>query len=146
MSRAFVKDDDDGPEPTLDRPISASPNFVTPRGLELLREALARAESSGDARETRYYRERITTAQVVDPSTHVGDTIEFGAMVHAHADDGTKLDVRIVGEDEADPLHGTISWESPIAQALIDHRVHDRITVQRPAGPIHYTVDTITYD
>lgn len=144
MSRAFVKDDDDGPEPTLDRPISTSPNYVTPRGLELLREALVRAESSQDARETRYYRERITTAHVVESATNA-DTIEFGATVRAHDDGGAKLEVRIVGEDEADPLHGTISWESPISQAFIGHRAGERITVARPAGPITYTIDTITY-
>jgi transcription elongation factor GreB len=146
MSRAFVKDDDGGPEPSFDRPVSESPNYVTPRGLTLLREALARAEKEQNERDVRYFRERLQSAIVVDPGTHPKGVVEFGATVQAHDARGKKLHVRIVGEDEADPLHGTISWESPVAQALADHGVGDKVTVVRPAGPIEYPIDSVTYD
>lgn len=147
MSRAFVKDDDGGPEPSFDRrPVSDSPNYVTPRGLKLLREALARAESEKNERDMRYYSERIETAIVVEPKSHVNGAVEFGATVDAHDTRGHKLRVRIVGEDEADPLNGSISWESPIAQAFVDHHVGDRVTVMRPAGRIDYTIDAIAYE
>jgi transcription elongation factor GreB len=146
MSRAFVKDDDDGPEPSFNRPVSESPNYVTPRGLALLREGLARAESEKNERDARYYNERIESAIVVDPKTHPNGVVEFGATVAAHDARGGKLHVRIVGEDEADPLRGAISWESPIAQAVADHRVGDRVTVDRPAGRIEYTIDSIEYE
>ncbi|HEV7178329.1 MAG TPA: GreA/GreB family elongation factor [Candidatus Baltobacteraceae bacterium] len=146
MSRAFVKDDDDGPEPAISRPISDAPNRVTPRGLDLLKAALAQAESDNNEREMRYYRERIETAIVVDAMSHKKDVVEFGATVTAHDDRGAELRVRIVGEDEADPLHGSISAESPIAQAMLEHRCGDRVVVQRPAGPIEYSIDTIAYD
>ncbi len=146
MSRAFVKDDSDGPEPRFDRPVSVLPNYVTPRGLELLKEALARARAGGDGREARYFQERLDSAIVVDPSSHPIGIVEFGASVRAHDSGGRELRVRIVGEDEADPPRGAISWESPIARAFTDHRVGERVVVHRPAGPIEYTIDDISYD
>lgn len=146
MSRAFVKDDSDGPEPRFQRPVSTLPNYVTPRGFELLREQLAGAQAAGDARETEYLAERIDSAIVIDPSAHPQGVVEFGASVWAHDGSGRELRVRIVGEDEADPLHGTISWESPIARALTDHRVGERVVVLRPAGPIEYTIDEVRYE
>ena len=147
MSRAFVKDASDAPEPRFERrPVSTLPNYVTPRGLELLREALARAQAGDDAREAAYYQERIESAIVIDPSAHRRDVVEFGASVRAHDRSGGELRVRIVGEDEADPPHGAISWESPIARAFNDHRVGERVVVHRPAGPIEYTIDEVGYE
>jgi len=147
MSRAFVKDDSDGPEPRFERrPVSTLPNYVTPRGLALLREQLAHAQAVDDAREAEYLAERIDSAIVIDPAAHPQGVVEFGASVRAHDGAGRELRVRIVGEDEADPLHGTISWESPIARALTDHRVGERVVVRRPAGPIEYTIDEVRYE
>ena len=146
MSRAFVKDDDGGPEPVLDRPISDAPNYVTPQGLQLLQSALTQAEAAQNDREIRYYRERIESAILIDTSSRKGDKVEFGATVAAHDTKGRPLHVRIVGEDEAEPVHGTISFESPIAKALLDHRAGDKVLVQRPAGPIQYTIDSVTYE
>ena len=146
MSRAFVKDDDDGPEPVLERPVSTSPNYVTPRGLELLQAELARAQAEDNERETRYFQERIESAIVVEPKSTARGIVEFGATVVAHDPAGNKLRVRIVGEDEADPLHGSISYESPVAQAFTDHKKGDRVVVIRPAGPIEYTIDEIVYE
>lgn len=146
MSRAFVKDDDGGPEPSFDRPVSDSPNYVTPRGMTLLREAFARAESEKNERNMKYYAGRIDSAIVVDLDAHTNGVVEFGASVVAHDARGRELHVRIVGEDEADPKRGAISWESPIAQALADHRVGDRVFVDRPAGRIEYTIDEIRYE
>lgn len=146
MSRAFVKDDDGGPEPSFNRPVSDSPNYVTPRGLQLLREALARAESEKNERDVRYYSERLESAIIVEPKSHANGSVEFGATVEAHDARGKRLRVRIVGEDEADPVNGAISWESPIAQAFADHHVGDHVTVARPAGPIEYTIDAIAYE
>jgi transcription elongation GreA/GreB family factor len=145
MSRAFVKDDDGGPEREFERPVSDAPNYVTPHGLELLREALARVEHDNDGREARYYRERVDSAIVIDIAKQPRGVVAFGASVDAHDQSGKKLHVRIVGEDEADPVHGTISWESPVARALMDHAVGERVVVVRPAGPIEYTIDAVAY-
>lgn len=146
MSRAFVKDDDNGPEQTFDRPITDAPNYVTPQGLEQLKSALAQAESAANDREIRYYRERLESAILIDPSLHRGDAVEFGANVVAHDNRGVSLRVQIVGEDEADPANGSISFISPVGKALLEHRAGDKVLVQRPAGPIEYTIDSVTYD
>jgi len=147
MSRAFVKDDSDAPEPRFERrPASTLPNYVTPAGLALLRERLAAAQAAGDERETRYCQDRIESAIVIDPARHPNGVVEFGARVTAHDAAGTRLQIAIVGEDEADPVHGKISWESPIAQAFSDRKVGERVVVHRPAGPIEYTIDEVRYE
>lgn len=146
MSRAFRKEDDSAPDRGIDRPVSASPNYVTPQGLALLEKALAGVEHDGNDRESRYYRERISSAIVVDVTAQPRDEVAFGATVRARDAAGRPMRVRIVGEDEADPVHGTISWESPVAQALMRHHVGESVTVIRPAGPINYTIESIAYD
>lgn len=147
MSRAFVKDDSDAPEPRFERrPVSTLPNYVTPRGLTLLRADLARATADGDNDATEYLQGRIDSAIVIDPASHPKGIVEFGASVRAHDPAGHELQVRIVGEDEADPTHGSISWESPIAKAFTDHKVGERVVVHRPAGPIEYTIDEVHYE
>ena len=92
MSRAFVKDDSDGPEPRLERrPVSTLPNYVPPHGLALLREDLSAAQTGGDAREADYYQERIDSAIVVDAGEHPQGVVEFGASVRAHDPSGREL-------------------------------------------------------
>ena len=146
MSRAFVKDDGDAPEPRLERPASAAPNYVTPHGLALLREALESARSEGEDRQVRYLEGRIDSAILVEGHTGSAGIVEFGATIDVHDAQGRALRLRIVGEDEADPLHGTVSWASPVAQALLDHRPGETVRVVRPAGPIEYTIDAVAYE
>jgi len=146
MSRAFVKDDDTGPEPVIPRPISEAPNYVTPRGYTLLERSLEAAQTAHDEREVQYYKQRLDSAIVVPPLNRVESVATFGATVTAHDARGTLLHIRIVGEDEADPAHGLVSWESPIAKAFTDRHVGDRVIVQRPAGPLAYTIDDVHYE
>jgi transcription elongation GreA/GreB family factor len=54
-----------------------------------------------------------------DDNTHV----RFGHTVTIVRDDGREQTYRIVGEDEADPTHGTLSHVSPLARALFGKRV-----------------------
>ena len=147
MSRGFVKDDDDRPEIPPPRPVSDRPNYVTAHGLDLLREAAERARASGDKRNAEYYDERVGTAEVVDPLVAEPGVIAFGRTVTGRDEStGTRVHLRIVGEDEADPAHGTISWISPYASALIGHRAGDRVVVQRPAGPATVVIETVEID
>ncbi len=144
MSRGFVKDDDDRPERPPPRPVSDRPNYVTSSGLALLNDALDRARASADKRNVEYYEERIASAQVVDPKSAEPGVVAFGRTVIGHEDaGGAKIRLRIVGEDEADPARGTISWISPYAEALIGHRAGDRVVVQRPAGPAVVVIDAV---
>lgn len=55
--------------------------------------------------------------------------MKFGSRVTVERDDGRKETFRIVGMDEADPKRGTLSYVSPLAQALIDREVGDTVEV-----------------
>jgi transcription elongation factor GreB len=143
MSRAFVKDDDDRPEPTLKRTAGEQPNFVTPAGLARLRESLERARAVADARNAEYFEERLDSAIVVDSRKNEAGVVAVGSGVTARDERGSAMALRIVGEDEADPAHGSIGWTSPVAQALLGRRAGDRVTVRRPAGLTTLTIEAV---
>lgn len=144
MSRAFVKDDDDRPERPIVRHMdSERPNYVTPAGLEQLQRALRDARAVGDERNLEYLEARIASAVLVDPSTQPRGEVVFGSKVVVNDEHGGTVRLHIVGEDEADPAHGTISWISPYAQALLGHHKGERVVVQRPAGPATVIIKAI---
>ena len=145
MSVAFTKEDSaaTASETALpDRPISPHPNLVTEAGLKALqaqlhqaREAYEAAQKIEDAderrrqgaislRDARYFAERVRTAQVVTTPA-LTDTVAFGSTVAFRRDDGRVQQYRIVGEDEADPKTGSISFVSPVARALMGKAVGD---------------------
>jgi transcription elongation GreA/GreB family factor len=77
-------------------------------------------------RDARYYAARVRTAEIVpDPTTF--ETVAFGSTVTFSRDDGRIQKYRIVGEDEADPKKGTISFVAPIARLLMGRKVGDVI-------------------
>jgi transcription elongation GreA/GreB family factor len=145
MSRAFIKDAEDKVEDFPDRVISQHRNLVTPEGLAAIEAALARFEkahreaiSNNDAhsaaaamREVRYWRARRASAEVVRPPAEF-DTASFGTTVTLGRDDGREQIFRIVGEDEADPAQGTVSYVSPLARAVMRRGRGD--TVEIAAG------------
>lgn len=138
MSRAFTREDDN--ETALndigERPVSAHRNLVTVKGLaaieaELaaLRAEFARAEAAGDrermaiaARDLRYWTARRESAELSIPEPGE-DVARFGMTVTIESEDGERRTWTIVGEDEADAAHGTISHVSPMARALFGKRV-----------------------
>lgn len=140
MSSAFVKEPEGGEafEDLPDRPISPHPNFVTPEGLAFMEAELERlhrehaaAQAADDkaslartARDLRYWTARRNSAQVIEPPTQASE-VHFGSTVTIEREDGRRQTFRIVGEDEADPAKGTISYVSPVAQALTGKRVGD---------------------
>jgi transcription elongation factor GreB len=145
MSRAFVKDDDDRPETPLERALQTEPHNVTPRGLQLLRDALADAERDQRMPDVRYYEAKINTAVVVDTKAQTNDTVGFGASVRVKDNAGNTMVLVIVGEEEAAPQDGKISYLTPYAQALEGHHVGERVQVYRPAGPVWLTIEGIEY-
>lgn len=145
MSRAFVKEDDGETEVVAKRPQRQHPYYVTPGGLERLEQQLADAQASGDARAAEDLSSRIEAAIVVRPQDQPRELVRFGASVTVEAPDRKKSTYRIVGEDEADPPQGSISWLSPLAQALLEHRAGDRVVWQRPAGNVALTIVSISY-
>ncbi len=140
MSRAFTKEPDEGEplEDLPDRPLSPHANLVTPQGLAQIEAALsaaheahARAQSSGDrgalahaARDLRYWTARRSTAQLM-PAPENAANVQFGSTVTIARDDGRRQTWRIVGEDEAEPSRGTLSYASPVARALMGKSVGD---------------------
>lgn len=86
-------------------------------------------------RRIRFLTKRLDLAEVVDPTAHHGsDQIFFGATVTYQNQAGEQHTITIVGIDELDPLHGKISWVSPVARALTKAREGDLVSLKTPAG------------
>jgi transcription elongation GreA/GreB family factor len=138
MSRAFVKNTDEATDELPDRPISPHSNIVTAEGaaaieanLARFQEEYARAQSQNDrpalaaaSRELRYWSSRVASAQVAPIPADTAQ-VQFGCKVTILREDGRRQTYRIVGEDEADPASGKISYVSPVARALMGCRVGD---------------------
>jgi transcription elongation GreA/GreB family factor len=143
VSVAFTKEDSaEAASETLlpDRPVSAHPNLVTEAGLRDLerqlhqaREAYETAQKIEDVnerrrqaatplRDARYFAARVRTAQVIANPTST-DSVAFGSTVTFRRNDGRVQQYRIVGEDEADPKTGSISFVSPVARSLMGKAV-----------------------
>lgn len=149
MSRAFVNEEAAEAAAAVppEKPVSAHPNLVTPSGLRLIDEHVARLQAalagSGPdnenrprlARDLRYWRARRMSAQVVEAPPRAPQEVAFGAVVTVRRD-GTALRYRIVGEDEADPAKGLLSWTSPLAEALLGARVGETVEVSGDRPPV----------
>lgn len=149
MSVAFTKEEssETAAETLLpDRPISTHPNLVSAAGLAALKLQLEAARAAYDAanviedvnerrrqtaaplRDLRYFSERVRTAQLVaDPVSN--DIVAFGSKVTFSRDDGRVQSYRIVGEDEADPKAGSISFVSPVARLLVGKALGDVVSM-----------------
>lgn len=148
-------------------------HIVTPEGLEKLKTELqklktidrpavikriAEARELGDLSENADYHdareqqsfiegrikdveEMIRNSEVV--ATRGGkDTVQLGSKVTVEVD-GEKFEYEIVGSNEADPIDGKISLESPVGSALMDHRAGDKVTAETPRGGIEYKILTV---
>jgi transcription elongation GreA/GreB family factor len=145
LSVAFTKEEsaETAAETLLpDRPISPHPNLVTEAGFQALQRQLAEAREAYEAaqriedvnekrrqsavplRDARYLTERLRTAQLVPDPTST-DIVAFGSTVTFSRADGRVQTYRIVGEDEADPKAGSISFVAPVARLLIGKAVGD---------------------
>ena len=92
-----------------------------------------------------FLRDRIESAQVVDPKAIRSDKVVFGATVTIQDEDGQTKTYQIVGEDEIEPGQNKISWKSPMAKALLGKKVGDEIEIQRPAGDIYAEILKIQF-
>ena len=123
-----------------DRRVLPHPNLVTESGLKALefqlhqaREAYETAQKIEDVnerrrqaanplRDARYSAARVRTAQVINNPTSTA-TVAFGSTVTFRRDDGRVQKYHIVGEDEADPKAGSVSFVSPVARSLVGKAV-----------------------
>lgn len=89
--------------------------------------------------------DKVSRAQIIDPTTLSGDKIIFGATVTLLDENDKPVRYQIVGQTEADANKGRISYSSPLARALIGKQVGDEIEVTVPAGEKFYLVDRIEF-
>ncbi len=132
MSVAFRREgDDEHLEPKFELPIPLGPNLVTPRGLVLIGERVAALEAviaglagadkddpalKSAKRELRYWQTRQVTAEVMPAPS--GDVVEIGTTVTFRLN-GKQITLTVVGDDEADPAAGMVSFSAPLARALM---------------------------
>lgn len=140
MSRAFVKEDSDAPDPPRpERPISAAPNRVTPRGARLIAQTIetlterlnvATDEAAESIRrDLRYWRARHASMRV-ETAPATPDVVAFGTQVTMRRG-ATTSTLALVGEDEADPANDLIAWTAPLARALDGAEVGDAVAFGR---------------
>ena len=97
-------------------------------------------------RRIRFLTKRLDIAEVADPSAHHGnDQVFFGATVTYANAKGDERTVTIKGIDEADSLHGEVSWISPIARALLKAREGDEVALVTPAGVERIEIVEVRY-
>ena len=118
-------------------------------------DAIATAREHGDLKENAEYhaaREqqsfaegriqdiegKLSNAQVIDISSMPqGDRVIFGSLVTIiNMDTEQSTTYRIVGDDEADVKAGKVSYQSPIARALISKEIGDVVVVKAPGGDV----------
>lgn len=165
MSRAFLNEDkfEQAGDELVERPVSPHPNYVTPAGMlqlqsafekltaernslkKLQEDAFARQKLAEVERDLRYFQARLDSAILIDPAGQNRETVLFSASVEVENEEGELHIYTIVGEDEADAASNKISWISPLARALIGHKVGDSVTWQRPVGNLVLEVVSINY-
>ena len=129
MSKAFTREDDDAPEPQpITRAMPVLPpgvkNLITVSGAEALRRELAQpGVTAARANEAQHI---LQSTVVRPPPPKPWDYVEFGATVTVR--DGDEVDTyRLVGANETDLDKNWINWCSPLASALMNGRVGQRV-------------------
>jgi transcription elongation factor GreB len=170
MSKAFTREETDGPDIPEPPPLVAvlpagAKNYITAKGAQSLRDELARlvnivrpslatASDDPDAKrqlaslDQRIHRleESLQSVEIVLPPEGEVDTVRFGATVTVRETNGEESMYRIVGVDETDVDRGWVSWLSPIARALTNAKVGERVCFKIPAGETELEVVAVNYD
>ncbi|CAN5574135.1 transcription elongation factor GreB [soil metagenome] len=170
MSKAFTREETDGPDtPDLPPPVSLLPegarNYITAAGAENLRRDLAElvnqkrpalvaaaddpeAKRQLAALDQRIFQleQSLQSAEVIAPPAGEPHTVRFGATVTVRDRAGEESIYRIVGVDETDFDRGWVSWQSPIARALLNARVGERVPFSFPSGEEELEVIAVSYE
>lgn len=126
-------------------------------------QAIKEAREEGDLRENagydaarerqgmaeariKYIESRMGLYQVVDLDKLSGDKAIFGATVEVEdVDSGESREFTILGPDEADPAKGSISYLSPVGQALLGKEAGDEVSIEIPRGRVTYEIVDIKF-
>lgn len=168
MSRAFVRESDDRPELPISRPSSALPegakNYITAGGaerlrrelqnlVELQRPELARVDDPEAKRKllvldqrSRQLEGSLQSAEVIASTPEETETVRFGATVTIRRADGEQDQYRVVGVDEIDLDRGWVSWLSPMAKALLNARIGQRVRFKFPSGEEELEIVKVEYE
>jgi transcription elongation factor GreB len=165
VSKAFTKDDDGGAEllvvPRAPLP-PGFPNYVTPRGLALLRAEQESIDAEragwevGDApdrlarlnalsQRALDLQGRLADARVVEPDAQPRDQVRFGASVRVRHASRKVSEYRLVGVDEADAARGLLAFSSPLGRALLGKRVGEVLEFRTPRASDELEVLAIDY-
>jgi transcription elongation factor GreA len=90
--------------------------------------------------------DKLSRAEVIDPTKLGGSKVRFGAQVRLlNTDTDEEVTYQIVGADEANIDEGTISVSAPLARALIGKEVGDDVKVKLPGGERNYEVVSVEF-
>ena len=89
--------------------------------------------------------DKISRAQIIDPTSLSGDKVIFGATVTLLDENDKPVRYQIVGQTEADASKGRISYNSPIGRALIGKQIEEEVEVTVPSGDKFYLIDKIEF-
>jgi transcription elongation factor GreB len=170
MSKAFTRESDDLPERSspLRLPSLLPPgvkNYLTPDGARQLQEELSRLvefdrPTAAAAPDGSVARQQIETlnqriqhlqqclheAEIVLPPAPPWNQVRFGATVKVRDGSGGESCYRIVGAGETDSDRGWVSWLSPIARALLNARLGQRVHFKFPSGEELLEIMNISYE
>ncbi|MEO5801932.1 MAG: GreA/GreB family elongation factor [Verrucomicrobiota bacterium] len=169
MSKAFTKEDD-AVEETISRPQSSPlppgvKNYLTRDGAQRMQDewnrliqierprVAALPDASEAKRETQLVDQRIAylgqslqSAEIVPHPSAPEDVVRFGATVKVRNRAGEQSQYRIVGIDETDLDENWVSWRSPIARALLNARLGQRVKFRFPAGEDELEIVGLSYE
>jgi len=170
MSKAFTREENDGPDiPDLPSLISTlapgAKNYITAAGAQKLRDELRQlveiarpglANSSDDPDAKRQLarldqrimqlEESLRSSEVIAPPDGPAESVRFGATVTVRESDGNEATYRIVGVDEMNIDRSWVSWQSPIAKALLNGKRGQRIRFKFPSGEETLEILDIRYE
>jgi transcription elongation factor GreB len=170
MSKAFTRESDDLPDrPIVTRQPSPLPlgakNYLTPDGAKRLQEELdglvqverpriaalpdeseSKRRLAGLNQRIHHLQQSLDAAVVAPPPVPPEDRVRFGATVTVRESNGDESSYRIVGVDETDLDRSWVSWLSPIAKALLNARLGQRVRLKLPSGEQELEIVSVVYE
>lgn len=86
----------------------------------------------------------LANSKIAKQTKAASGTVQFGSSITVIAENGRRQKYQLVGSAEANPLEGKISNESPVGQALMEHKVGDVVEVTTPAGVTKLKISRIS--
>ena len=91
------------------------------------------------------YKNLLENAEIVE-HTHRAGVIGIGSRVKVlDVEFGEESEYQIVGSQEANPMSGRISDDSPFGKGLIGHKVGETVTIEAPAGELKFEILNVTF-